>query len=215
MISDKIRADFHLLDVGFLASRTVSIVLYSDLELSVHCYCVNSISKRECRIESTEHNMSDERQPCRSCAGILSDFSLFDALISEEGVNFSQTAQEFYTAVDNGCLICSEIHVMACRYAEMSESATAATAAFRYRPQSVSDVRRDLTINIQFDTIRLDSYDFISCGMALCSSEYRWISTLGLDVEAQESKYILVPAPSVGLRRSSRLSNPLQKAIQQ
>ena len=54
--------------------------------------------------------MSDERQPCRSCAGIFSDFSLFDALISEEGVNFSQTAQEFYTAVDNGCLICSEIH---------------------------------------------------------------------------------------------------------
>ena len=156
--------------------------------------------------------MSDERQPCRSCAGILSDFSLFDALKSEEGVNFSQTAQEFYTAVDNGCLVCSGIHEMACRYAECAESAT---AAFRCRSQSASDARGDLSINIKFETTRPDSFDFKSCEIALWSPEYRYISVLLLDVEAQEGKYILVPVTCVGLRRFDCLSDTFEKATQQ
>lgn len=140
--------------------------------------------------------MSEERQPCRSCARILSDFALFDALKSEEGVNFSQTAQEFYAAVDNGCLVCSGIHEMACRYADFSESAT---AAFRCRPQSSSDARRDLIINIQFESTRLGSYDFKSCDIAMWSAEYRYISVLILYVEAQEGKYIVVLVTQVDL----------------
>ncbi len=143
--------------------------------------------------------MSDERQPCRSCAGMLSDISLFDALKSEEGVNISQTAQEFYAAVDNGCLVCSGIHEMACRYADTSETATAATAAFRCRPESSADASRDLIKNIQFETTGTDPFDFKSCQIAIWSAEYRYISTLLLDVEAQEGKYMFVSVKYVGL----------------
>ena len=159
-----------------------------------------------------EHDISDERQPCRSCAGILSDSSLFDALKSEEGVNFSQTAQDFYTAVDNGCLICSEIHEMACQYAHFSESAT---AAFRCRPQSASDARGDLSINIKFETTRPDSFDFKQCEIALWSPEYRYISCLYVAVEAQEGRYILFPVTCVGLRRFDCLSDTCEKVTQQ
>ena len=140
--------------------------------------------------------MSDERQMCRSCAGMLSDFSLFDALKSEEGVNISQTAQEFYAAVDNGCLVCSGIHEMACRYADFSETAT---AAFRCRPESSSDASRDLIKNIQFETTGPDPFDFKSCQIAIWSAEYRYISTLNLDVEAQKGKYMLVAVKCVGI----------------
>lgn len=140
--------------------------------------------------------MSDERQPCQSCAGMLSDFSLFDALKSEDGVNISQTAQEFYAAVDNGCLICSGIHEMACRYADISETAT---AAFRCRPESSADASRALIKNIQFETTGPDSFNFKSCQMTIWSAEYRYISTLHLVVEAQEGKYMLVVAKCVGL----------------
>ena len=155
--------------------------------------------------------MSDARQPCRSCAGILSDFSLFDALKSEEGVNLSQTAQEFFAAVDNGCLICSEVHKMACRCAHLSESVT---AAFRCRPQSASDARGDVSINIRFETITPDSFDFKSCEIAMWSPEYRYISILLLDVEAQEGKYILVPVTCIGLCRFDCLPNTFEKATQ-
>lgn len=132
----------------------------------------------------------EERQPCGSCAGILSNLSLFDALKSEKGVDFSQTAQEFYAAVDNGCLLCSGIHEMACRYAETSESAT---AAFRCRPQSASDAKTDLIVNIQFESTRPDSYDFKSCEIAIWSAENRSNLSLLLDIEAQEGKYIFIP----------------------
>ena len=140
--------------------------------------------------------MSDERQPCRSCAGMLSDFSLFDALKSEEGVNISQTAQEFYAAVDNGCLVCSGVHEMACRYADFAETAT---AAFRCRPESSADASRDLVKNIQFETTGPEPFDFKSCQIAIWSAEYRYISIHPLDVEAQEGKYMLVAAKRVGL----------------
>ena len=61
-----------------------------------------------------EDPILDERQPCRSCAGMLSDFSMFDALKLDERVNFSQTAQEFFAKVDDGCLLCGELHRKTC-----------------------------------------------------------------------------------------------------
>ena len=132
--------------------------------------------------------MSDERQPCRSCASILADFSLFDALKSEEGVNFSQTAQEFYTAVDNGCLVCSVIHEMACN-ADYSENAAAVTAAFRCRPDLLSSSSRTLIKNIQIETTRPESYDIKSIRVAIWSAENRYdLNDRSFDVEAQTGK---------------------------
>ena len=116
-------------------------------------------------------------------------------------MNISQTAQEFYAAVDDGCLVCSGIYEMACRYADFSEIATAATAAFRCRPESSADASRDLVKNIQFETTGPDPFDFKSCRIAIWSAEHRHISTLLLDVvvEAKEGKYMLVAVKCVGL----------------
>lgn len=134
-----------------------------------------------------EDNILDERQPCRSCAGLLSDFSLFDALKSEEGVNFSQTAQDFYAAVDNGCLICEDFHQMACRH-EDSDYSGPPTAAFRCRPQSSSEARRDLIKNVRFQTTRPDSYDFKDCELAVWSAKYQSDISLLFQIEAQEGE---------------------------
>ena len=151
-----------------------------------------------------EDPILDERQPCRSCAAMLSDFSLFDALKSEEGVDFSQTAQEFYAAVDNGCLVCEDFHQMACEN-EWSDYSGPPTAAFRCRPQSSSEAGRDLVKNVHFETTRPDSYDFKSCEIAVWSAEYRSRISQVYDIEAQEGKYILVPVESLGLDLSVSL----------
>ena len=145
-----------------------------------------------------EDPILDERQPCRSCAGLLSDFSLFDALKSEEGVNFSQTAQEFFAAVDNGCLSCEKLHQMACddKIYDLSDPSV---AAFRCRPQSSSEARRDLIKNVRFETTRPDSYDFKSCKIVVWSAEYRSRISQIFDIEAQEGKYISTPGKSLGL----------------
>ena len=119
--------------------------------------------------------MSDERQPCRSCAGMLSDFPLLNALKWEEGVNFSHTAHVFYTAVDNGCLVSLRLHELACHYVDFSETET---AAFRCGPQSSSDAGREIIMNVQFETTRADSYDFKTCHIAAWSPEHRYISTV-------------------------------------
>lgn len=124
--------------------------------------------------------MSDERQPCRSCASMLSDFSLFDALKSEAGVNTSQTAQDFYSAVDHGCLVCSIIHEMAC-HADYSEI----PAAFRSRPDLPSSSGRNLIKNIQLETARPDSYDIKSIRVAIWSAENRYNFDRNFQVEAQ------------------------------
>ena len=139
-----------------------------------------------------EDPILDERQLCRSCAGMLSDFSLFDALKSEEGVKFSQTAQEFYAAVDNECLICEGFHQYVCEY----EGAFASSVtAFRYRPQSSSEARRDLIKVVHLETTRPDSYDFKSCKIEICPGELAEF----YDIEDQEGKYILVPVKCLGL----------------
>ena len=130
-----------------------------------------------------KHNMSDERQPCRSCASILADFSLFDALKSEAGVNISQTAQDFYSAVDNGCLVCSVIYEMACR-TDYSETA----ALFRCRLKSPSSGSRTLIKNIQIETTRPESYDTKSIRVAIWSAENRYNFDEAFDVEAQDGK---------------------------
>ena len=148
-------------------------------------------------VSSMEDPILDERQPCRSCAGMLSDFSLFDALKSEEGVNFSQTAQEFYAAVDNGCLLCENFHHLACRN-ERSDYSGPPSAAFPCRPQSSSEARRDIIKNVHFKTTRPNSYDFKYCTIKVWSGEDRlefWPN--GYDIEAQEGKY--VPVKGLGL----------------
>ncbi|KAL2040624.1 hypothetical protein N7G274_006603 [Stereocaulon virgatum] len=124
--------------------------------------------------------MSDERRSCQSCASILSDLSLFDALKSEAGVNISQTAQEFFSAVDQGCLICSAVHVLACgpRYSE--------NAAFRCHPNSSSSGSSRLIKNIQVETTRPDSNDFKSVRVAMWSAENRYDFDQCFHVEAQE-----------------------------
>ena len=131
-----------------------------------------------------EDPILDERQPCRSCAGILSDFSMFDALKLKEGVNFPQTARGFFAAVDNGCLLCEELHKMA-RDDELYVLLDPSVAAFRCRPQSSSEARRDLIKNVQFTTTRPDSYDFKSCEIAVLSADYRSIFIHVFDLVAQ------------------------------
>ena len=133
--------------------------------------------------------MSDERQSCRSCASILSDLSLFNALKSEAGVDISQTAQEFYSAVDHGCLICSAIHEMACA-ADYSETAASTSAAFRCRPSSPSNGSGRLIKNIQVETTRPDSNDLKSVRVAIWSADNRYNFDRNFHVEAQERKHI-------------------------
>ena len=133
------------------------------------------------------YDMLDERQPCRSCASILADSSLFDALKSEAGVDISQTAQDFYSAVDHGCLICSAIHEMACR-ADYSETAASVTAAFRCRPESPSSSSKTLIKNIQIETTRPESYDIKSVRVAIWSAENRYNFDRDFQVEAQDGK---------------------------
>ena len=129
-----------------------------------------------------EHNKLDERQPCRNCASILADSSLFDALRSEAGVDISQTAQDFYSAVDHGCLMCSAIHEMACR-GDYSD-----TAAFRCRPKLPSSGSRTLIKNIQIETTRPESYDTKSVRVSIWSAENRYNFDEGFNVEAQDGK---------------------------
>ena len=142
---------------------------------------------------SIEHNMLDERQPCRNCASILADSSLFDALKSEAGVDFSQTPQEFYSAIDHGCLICSAIHEMAC-HGDYSE-----TAAFRCRPELPSSGSRTLTKNIQVETTRPESYDIKSVRVAIWSAKNRYNFDAGFDVEAQDGKNLFIKRMELSL----------------
>ena len=113
--------------------------------------------------------MSDTRPPCRSCASMLADFSLFDTLKSEAGVDISQTAQDFYSAVDHGCGVCPAIHEMASQSRERSLS-----APFCRRPQSPSSGRRNLIKNIRLGATRPDSYDFTFIQVAIWSAENRF-----------------------------------------
>jgi hypothetical protein len=153
--------------------------------------------------------MSDERQSCRSCGSILSDLSLFDALKSEAGVNISQTAQEFYSAVDHGCLICSAIHDMACA-ADYSETAASTSAAFRCRPNSPSSGSSRLIKNIQVETTRPDSNDLKSVQVAIWSAENRYNFDRNFRIEAQERKHM----PCGAIRYTLHcLSNISEKTI--
>lgn len=137
---------------------------------------------------SNEHKMSYKRHACRSCASMLSDFALFEALKSEAGVDISQTAQEFYSAVDHGCLVCSVIHDMACG-ADYSETAASLSAAFRCRPELPSSNSRDLIKNIQLETTRPGSCDVKSVRVAIWSAKNRYNFDRNFYVEAQEGKY--------------------------
>lgn len=128
--------------------------------------------------------MSDTRPPCRSCASMLADFSLFDTLKSEAGVDISQTAQDFYSAVDHGCGVCSAIHKMASQSRKRSLS-----APFCRRPQSPSSASRNLIKNIRLGTTRPDSYDFTFIQVAIWSAENRFDLDQVFDIEAQEGKY--------------------------
>lgn len=117
--------------------------------------------------------MSDKRQACQSCASMLSGFFSFDALKSEAGVNISQTAQVYFSAVDHGCLVCSVIHEMACN-ADYSETTVSVNAAFRRRPKLPSERSRNLIKNIQFETTEPDSYDVMTVRVAIWSAENRY-----------------------------------------
>lgn len=54
--------------------------------------------------------MPEESSACQSCAGVLSNVNLFDQLRSQEGLNISQTAGQFFAAVEHGCAICTAIN---------------------------------------------------------------------------------------------------------
>ena len=142
---------------------------------------------------SGERNMSNKRQPCRSCASMLSDFGLSEALKSEAGVDMSQSAQEFYSAVDHGCVVCSAIHEMACG-TDYSETAASLSAAFRCRPDSElpSSGNRILVKNIQIETTRPDSYDIKSVRVAIWEAKNRYNFDRDFYVEAQEGKQVHV-----------------------
>lgn len=142
---------------------------------------------------------------------MLSDLSSFDALKSEAGVNISQTAQDFYSAVDHGCLVCTAVHEMACG-ADYSEAAASLSAAFRCRPESPSSGRRNLVKNVQLETTRPDSHDVKSVQVAIWSAENRFNFDRGFHVEAQEGKYMYCKACRSTL---DCFSNAYEKTIRQ
>ena len=102
---------------------------------------------------------------------MLADFSLFDTLKSEAGVDFLQTAQDFHSALDHGCGVCSVVRRIAAR-GRMSDREKSATAPFRCRPDSPS---RKLIKNIRLQTTRPGSYDvkFIRVALGLTRESLR------------------------------------------
>ena len=155
--------------------------------------------------------MSDTRPPCRSCASMLADFSLFDTLKSEAGVDISQTAQDFYSAVDHDCGVCSAIHKVALR-GRKSDGEKSLSAPFCCRPESPSSGSRNLIKNIHLETKRPDSYDFTSIRVAIWSAKNRFELDQVFDIEAQESKYTRSKAWRFAF---GGFSNTLAKTIRQ
>lgn len=117
---------------------------------------------------------------------MLADFSMFETLKSEEGVDISQTAQDFHSAVDHGCGFCSEIRGEACISRKKDREIS---QLFCYRPESPSSGRRNLIKNIRLETMTPDSYDVKLIELKIGSAGHRCELVHKLNIEAQEGKH--------------------------
>ena len=155
--------------------------------------------------------MSNTRPPCRSCGSMLADFSLYDTLKSEAGVDFLQTAQDFHSAIDHGCGVCLAIHQYASP-GRRSDNKIWPTVPFCCRPESPSNGSENLIKNVRLQTTRPDSYDVKFLRVTIGSAENRCGLYCEFDIDAQEGMYI---SCQVCRYASGGFSNTFGKTIRQ
>lgn len=161
--------------------------------------------------------MSEEPSTCQSCTGMLSNVTLFNQLRSEEGLNVSQTAEDFFAAVDQGCAVCNELYEVA------SRTDSKENEAFRNRPSpSKTSIPLDethmLVRNVHIETSKSGPLDVQSVRIALWSAENRYNHDVEFSIYTEAGEAISVVAYMTVLIRAKKIllhnSSPPVRLIQ-